>query len=353
MNKMKLLGVTICMVSNYAMALDQGDYVFNGFGTAAVSRIGGVGDAKSYGFEGRTTDSWRGDQLSRLAGQLSYGLTDKLSATVQTVAKTQQDTWKLKLESAYLAYEANDQLTFRAGRLRPGVYMFSETLDVGYSYPWLRLPDEVYSQFPVSSFEGGDVLYKIPTPLGSLDLQFQYGQATDRKVYINQVDDEWDLDIKEMVDAAIALNTDSFGTFRYGYSEGNVSVNGSAPAKGKFTSIGHRYDNGTIVTNAEAIKRRASGSGGNTKAFYVMAGYRVGDFLPHVTYAQTDVTNEGRQSSWAYGLNYSLTPTVTLKGEYKRVDSTKGQSGVFTPDYTAARSTYDGDVISVGFDFIF
>lgn len=353
MNKIKLLGVTICMVSNYAMALDQGDYTFNGFGTAAVSRIGGAGDAKNYGFQGRTTDSWRGDQLSRLGGQFSYGLTDKLSTTIQTVAKTEQDTWKVELEWAYLAYEINDQVTVRAGRLRPGVYMFSETLDVGYSYPWLRLPDEVYSQFPVSNFEGTDVLYKIPTPLGSLDLQAQYGQATNRTVYAGQLDDQMDIELKKMVDGAIALNTDSFGTFRYGYSEADVSVEGGAPIKGKFTSIGHRYDNGTIVTNAEAIKRRASGFGGNTKAFYVMAGYRVGDFLPHLTYAQTDITNEGRQSSWAYGLNYSLTPTVTLKGEYKRVDSTKGQSGVFAPDYTAARSTFDGDEISVGVDFIF
>jgi opacity protein-like surface antigen len=85
-----------------------------------------------------------------------------------------------------------------------------------------------------------------------------------------------------------------------------------------------------------------------------MTGYRVGDFLPHVTYAQLDLHDGGRQSSWAYGLNYSLTPSVTLKGEYKRVDSTKGLFGAFSPvDPTVANQSFDGDVISVGLDFVF
>jgi len=64
MNKLNLLGVAICLASTSAFALDQGEYRFNGFGTAAISRVGGVDDAKGYGISGQTTDSWRGDQLS-------------------------------------------------------------------------------------------------------------------------------------------------------------------------------------------------------------------------------------------------------------------------------------------------
>jgi hypothetical protein len=351
MNKINLLGVAICLASTSAVALEQGEYRLNGFGTAAISHVGGAGDAKSYGFQGRTSDSWRGDQLSRLGGQFSYGLTDKLSATVQTVAKAEQDNWKLQLEWAYLAYDVNDHLTVRGGRLRPSAYMFSETLDVGYSYPWLRLPDEVYSLFPVSNFEGADALYNIPLSFGSLDLQIQSGQAVNRNLYVEQLDSLADFDAKNVLSGSIALNTNSFGTFRYGYAEADTTVSGREAGKGKFNSFGHRYDNGAVVTNAEAVERRSAS--GTIDAFYVMTGYRVGEFLPHVTYAQMDLHDGGRQSSWAYGLNYSVTPSVTLKGEYKRVESTKGLFGAFIPDYTVANQTFDGDVISVGLDFVF
>ncbi len=102
-------------------------------------------------------------------------------------------------------------------------------------------------------------------------------------------------------------------------------------------------------------------------SFYLMGGRRFGDFLPHVTYAQLD-DNGGRQSSWTLGLNYQATPTVVVKGEYKRVDTKNGYDGVFTRNAqelyeneafartgvagTPARN-YDGDIVSVGVDFVF
>ncbi len=62
--------------------------------------------------------------------------------TVQATVKSEQDTWKGNLEWAYLSFAAAQGLTLRAGRLRLPIYMYSETLDVGFTHPWLRLPDE-------------------------------------------------------------------------------------------------------------------------------------------------------------------------------------------------------------------
>mgnify|MGYP000703349651 CR=1 FL=1 len=144
--------------------------------------------------------------------------------------------------------------------------------------------------------------------------------------------------------------------------------------KGKFSSIGHQYDNGTWVSAAEAVKlsiennSKTGDSQAETNAFYIMGGRRFGDFLAHVTYAQLD-EDEGRQSSWTLGLNYNILPTVVLKGEYKRVDTTGGYDGVFVRnaqelyDNTVYDRTnglagvparnYDGDIISAGVDFVF
>lgn len=99
-----------------------------------------------------------------------------------------------------------------------------------------------------------------------------------------------------------------------------------------------------------------------------MGGRRYGNFLAHVTYAQLDEDN-GRQGSWTYGLNYNITPTIIVKGEYKRVDTSGKYNGVFVEsaqenyDHAVNAATngvsgvpsrnYDGDIISVGVDFVF
>ena len=122
-----------CLAATPAFALDQGDYRFNGFGTLGFTHLGGEEDGRSYGIQGQTNDSWRGDQLSKFGAQFSYGLTDTLGVTVQATAKAEQDEWKANLEWAYLSWQADDNLMLRGGRLRSPVFMYSETLDVGYT----------------------------------------------------------------------------------------------------------------------------------------------------------------------------------------------------------------------------
>lgn len=106
-----------------------------------------------------------------------------------------------------------------------------------------------------------------------------------------------------------------------------------------------------------------------------MGGRRFGEFLTHVTYAQLD-DDAGRQNSWTLGLNYNLLPNVVLKSEFKRVDTSGGYDGVFvrTPQEAFENNinqngipslnvpagvagsparNFDGDIISVGVDFVF
>ena len=387
MTALRVAGLAaICLAATPAFALEQGEHRFNGFGTVGVTHLGGEDDGRSYGINGQTNDSWRGDQLSKFGAQLSYGLTDTVGVTVQATAKAQQDEWKANLEWAYLSWQTTDQLMLRAGRLRSPVYMYSESLDVGYSYPWLRLPDEVYSQVQVTNYEGLDAVYTVPLSYGSVTFQLAGGQAKNRDYYA--YDDQFDIDYDKLFGASISLATNQFGTLRIGYVETDITtdINGTVnnyltgnpndnlsllvldKEKGKFTSIGYQYDNGTWVSNNEWTSRMIENDGLEAiDSFYLMGGRRFGDFLPHVTYAQLD-DNGGRQSSWTLGLNYQAAPTVVVKGEYKRVDTQNGYDGVFTRNAqelyeneafartgvagTPARN-YDGDIVSVGVDFVF
>ena len=375
----------VCLAATPAFALEQGEHRFNGFGTVGFTHLGGEDDGRSYGVQGQTNDSWRGDQLSKFGAQLSYGITDTLGVTVQATAKAQQDEWKANLEWAYLSLQANDRLMLRAGRLRSPVYMYSESLDIGYSYPWLRLPDEVYSQVQVANYEGVDAVYTVPLSYGSVTFQVAGGQAKNRDYYA--YDEQFDIDYGKLFGASVSLATNDFGMLRIGYVEadittdisGTVDVGGGTmrtlslldldKEKGKFTSIGYQYDNGTWVSSNEWPSRMIENDDMEAiDSFYLMGGRRFGDFLPHVTYAQLD-DNGGRQSSWTLGLNYQAAPTVVIKGEYKRVDTKNGYDGVFTRNAQevfdnaaydlsggavgAPARNYDGDIVSVGVDFVF
>lgn len=379
MNKIHLLPLAICLASTSALAVEQGEFIYNGFGTLGITHLGGEDDL-DYGMQGQTNDGWRGDQLSKLAVQLQYGLTDTLSVTGQLATRAQQDSWKVGPGNLYLAWQANDNLTLRGGRIGTPIYMYSETLNVGFSYPWLRLPEEVYSLVQLSNHDGADLLYNRATALGALSFQVAGGNAIGREQYA--LDDMHDIDYRDVFATSLALSTDSFGTFRIGYAEAdlkitvddvvdthlfgvrNVALVELDGQKGKFSSIGHQYDNGTWVSAAEAVKLQIENNDeAETNAFYLMGGRRFGDYLAHVTYGQLDEP-AGRQVSMTYGLNYSLMPTVTLKGEYKRVDTSQGPDavGVFQGNAQQAfdngllgtsYGTPDGDIISVGVDFIF
>ena len=385
MTTARVLGLAICLASTSAFALEQGETLINGFGTVGVTHLGGEDDGRSYGISGQTNDFWRGDQLSKFGAQLTYGVTDTVGLTLQTTAKAYGDEWKANLEWAYLSWQSTDNLMMRFGRLRTPVYMYSESIDVGFSYPWLRLPDEVYSQVQLSNYEGADIVYNLPLSFATLSFQLAGGIAKNRDYYI--YDEEFDIDYDNVFGSSVSLATNDFGTFRVGYVEADIDTDisgsftdifgnpGTASLlaldkdKGKFTSIGYQYDNGTWLTANEWTSRVIENDGSNsTDSFYLMGGRRFGDFLAHVTYAQLD-EDEGRQSSWTLGLNYNILPTVVLKGEYKRVDTTGGYDGVFVRnaqelyDNTVYDRTnglagvparnYDGDIISAGVDFVF
>ncbi len=360
MTALRVLGLAAaCLATPSAFALDQGDYHLNAFGTVGVTYLGGEADGRNYGINGQTTDSWRADQLSKFGTQLSYGLTDSLNATVQLTAKAEQDSWKANLEWAYLAWQANDHLLLRAGRLRTPAYMYSETLDVGFSYPWLRLPDEVYGQIQLSNYEGVDVVYSLPLSFGTLSVQAIAGQAKDRDYYL--FDDFYDADYKELLGASLGLASNDYGTLRVAYIQSQLTIDnpllGIDDSKGSFLSVGYQYDDGTWISANEWTKRTIDGPRSpDQNAFYLMGGRRFGDFLPHLTYAQLDEEHGARQSSWTLGLNYSLAANITLKGEYKQVETENNFEGMFVPSLSevfAGIPDFDGEIFSLGVDFVF
>lgn len=119
-----------------------------------------------------TSDKLTFNGDARAGLQFNADLTDKLHSVVQIAARSNnQIEWNVAVEWAYLGYDITENLTFRAGRLRVPFYLYSESLQVGFSYPWARAPLDMYAS-PITALESLDLTYSFD--IGEVNNRLQF-----------------------------------------------------------------------------------------------------------------------------------------------------------------------------------
>ena len=108
------------------------------------------------------------DKNSLYALQASSDMGDGLTVTGQLIARGNQN-YKPEFEWLYASYNLTPTLNAKIGRIRTPFYMFSEYLEVGYTYHWIRPPIELYAA-QVTNMDGVSFLYNFP--MGSVDSQY-------------------------------------------------------------------------------------------------------------------------------------------------------------------------------------
>jgi len=148
------------------------------------------------GFEG--DGNFKQDTL--LALQISKQVNDKTSATGQLVSRGTDD-FKTEAAWAFVSYDTTENTSFRMGRLRIPFFHYSEFLEVGYAYNWVRLPSDVYA-IPFSSFDGADLTQRFS--IGNLDtsVQINYGRLNDE---LNIFGENYQSDLRNI--AGLSLNS--------------------------------------------------------------------------------------------------------------------------------------------------
>ena len=139
---MKKLSVAVAICCALATSNASAEVRINGF----ASIVGGKSldsDQTLYGYD----DDISFKNESVFALQLTADLQEKLSATAQIVARGEND-FDADFEWAYLTYEISDELQISAGKMRAPFYRYSDFLDVGYTYRWVRPPQSVYKHPP-------------------------------------------------------------------------------------------------------------------------------------------------------------------------------------------------------------
>ncbi|MDR3419504.1 MAG: hypothetical protein P4L83_25270 [Nevskia sp.] len=253
---------------------------------------------------------------SLFALQVSAPLTDKLTATAQIVSHG-NDNFKTTFEWAYVNYQFNSDWSAKLGRQRVPFFYFSDYLEVGVAYPWLRTPTAVYNTVGgFSNFDGASVNYSHSFGKWELDPQFIYGRYTGT-LFLSANTSPANTDIRNLVGASLHANYNDWLNLRAGYFESQLTVTNTpvdpvvAGLQQLATQLGqpiYAQAASDLAVNGDTVTFMELGSEINyakwqfiteyielksyhnyiadTKAFYVALGRHFGKFLPMFTYGR-------------------------------------------------------------------
>ena len=368
--KIRVINIVVGLLALYA-PLSQAEIDISGYASfkaiynandQGVAYYNGLANANQANFDSRENN---------LGIQFSTDISSKMDMTVVMSARGGPDQkYNIETEWAYANYKVNDDLSLRIGKVKGPFYMVSDYKDVGYAYPWVSPPEEVYSSNPIRSVNGIDLVYQTTvndvTYLGEIyfggGTSTAYALPTALSVYpptANTATSRIDFTTRNMmgINASVAFEGISF---RAGYFKTLVDAFGQTNLTGEFGGVGLTVDVNNIVIYSEYIVRD-TGPGFETAfpdatAYYVTAGYRIGDFLPYVTYASIGEGKDAsiytpKQTSTAIGLRMEVADAASLKFEAasKSPESYGGDAGGL---YDAA-ITGDTMLYTVALDVLF
>jgi len=358
----------------------------NGFGSIVAGKLtSGDGYIAEYTnlaiYEGSSVDF---SQETRLGVQISADINEKTSATSQLVMRGAND-YDVELSWLFLTYQIDNDKKVQLGRLRLPVYHFSEYMDVGYAYPWLRIPSDTYS-LDVTNYNG--VRYKQSFQVSDyvLELTGLFGREKDDDsqlisyLFPKQIDREF----KNLYGGVVNFDMDTF-VIRSSYVEGNLEETRHlqgwlATALGVeetySSSLGTVDENGDPLVAfdteydisffdvsmqwhfndfhffAEYNKFKPF-----YKSYFGSISYSFDEFEPYLLWSKFDL-DEAWEShdTTSIGLRYNFMPAMALKFDISRFDDT-GYNPFTREPNPVYKADNDGDgditIVSMAIDFVF
>lgn len=311
-------------------------------------------------------NGWSIKPDSRLGLQGTATFNPQFSLTGQVVSRGAQDG-KANLEWAYGSYNIDDQLTFQFGRKRLPLFYYSETQDVGFSYPWVHLPSGQYG-WEIVNYNGANLRYQTQWENWSSSLNVFAGSETRTdngfwKIYNGKntrTDSKW----SNIVGADMLLARDWFEA-RAAYVQSDIQnrfenpatlppYNYTPKAKQKIYSLSFSIDQQHWVVRNEYLYMDRKPIGEEDYSFLLGVGYRVGKYLPMVTYNRYKMrltpANADTEEGWsilALSLRYDLTPTSAVKVQLDRWKDRNGHNFNLGVPYG------NPTLISVSYDKVF
>ncbi len=380
---------------------------FSGFGSLGVARSDyDQADFTSSILKGEGTGAsqeFNPNLDSRLGAQLGVALAKKWSAVVQIGVEQRYDlSYEPQVEWANIKYQATPDLAVRVGRIALPIFLAADYRKIGYAYPWVRTPTEVYGGVPITNNDGVDLAYRWQYAGVKHTTQAFYGKT---RIHLTDTTGvkahglagathtiEWGPATFRMSAFTTVLNVNIVRELFDGYRQfgpaGIALADKYDVIDKRFTgyAIGVNYDPGKWFVMAEAGQKNGRSFLAKSVGMYASAGYRAGEWTPYVSYAMTESkspTNDpglslagmpGRQAavaaqlnagldkllktmasqtSVAVGVRWDFRPDMALKLQYDRATPRDGSRGTLInlePGFESGRPV---NVTSAVLDFVF
>jgi predicted porin len=312
------------------------------------------------------SSNWATGNDSRIGLQVTGDFTPRVSTILQVIVEYEADnTYRPTVEWANVKYAFSPDAYLRGGRIALPTFLNSDNRKVGYSYPWIHPPVELYRQLAITNSDGIDAMYRSEIGEFGNSIRAIYGSNTiERATSVSTSKDLWGI-----------FDTIEYGeaTIRIGYQERIASSRNiltgvvGASVKNSDLSVGANYDPGDWFVMTEWIQRQST-----TKidAMYVSAGYRVDKFTPYLTYSQDSPASflsgntaptasaiqsaKKSQSTVSLGVRWDFMRKADFKVQYDQVRLGSNSNGNLT-NVPANVILYGSQfhVLSAVFDFVY
>ncbi|MDN4501923.1 hypothetical protein QX776_05895 [Alteromonadaceae bacterium BrNp21-10] len=300
---------------------EQNDTLIDFSGFSRV--VAGVLDDENASYEGYDNSISLG-QKSLLAVQVEGHLTDSWSLTTQLLAHSsnEQDSG---IEWLYSTYQATDSWQLKLGKLRTPFFNYSDVLDIGYAYPWISPPQQVYNGFLFDSYEGASANYDLVTNSFSANVEIFWGKFEDE---ITVGDETVEAEVNQFRGLILNIQHNNL-KLRMSNHKGNVvvalpEINGFAGAlnqagypsmaqhletKGdvKVFQLSLYYDALDYFVKSEIVQIKSPILVfPETNSYYISAGYIFYPFTVHATFASSHSSYTSVVSTIPSGLDPQL-----------------------------------------------
>jgi porin-like protein len=307
---------------------------------------------------------------SIFALQTDMDLGQDLKATAQLVAKGVDD-FSPEFDWYYLTYQASSNLTLMAGRRNIPMYYYSEYSEVGYAYPWMRPPSNLY-WWQITQFNSIQAMYDFELGDYSNTVTFFYGNENSygnkEMLYYDKLYGGTAVTVNEfwtnIVGANWNISGDNFDVrvvyFQNDRDRETIQQDGSiddyTPFTQQFMGIGGSIDLDpiTILFDYNYVSYDDA-RGTRFPTYLVSAVYNMDDFQPYVVYSKADhkrtkglgATNDLEEHNIiGVGVRYNFLPKASLKVQFDQFTDQGDKA-------TGWAYHGDSDTITVGVDFIF
>tara|TARA_Y100000052_G_scaffold17876_1_gene17486 strand:+ start:534 stop:1760 length:1227 start_codon:yes stop_codon:yes gene_type:complete len=383
------MGLSISLSASALTVSD--DFQIDGFARVIAGYLDGADDHYFNGYNDEVTLQ----QESLFALQPTYSFNDSVSFTGQFIARSDDDS-DSGTEWFYLSYQPDSAWHFRAGKLRMPFFSYSDSLDVGYSYPWITPPSQIYRYYLFSTFKGVSGSYNVATQQLAINIEAYYGYYHGDIRYAGA---SFDVDgqIDNLRGLVLRLQKDNAG-LRVSYHTGNnrstlyelvgleralreAGFDASARSVDSHGAVNYleaalTYDTLSSFYKAEWVHTSSDFQAApELTGYYLNAGYIFGDWTLHGTYssyhysdtsAETELQDllnsgavpdtspayaqlsnlsygynllfsavpDGSLDSYTIGLRWDFAVNMALKADVTYVEETAPRSGFFTDPST-------------------